>query len=236
MKTYLLSGAIAALLASPAIAEPWYEPSAILHNSYIEAEGGLDFQGRTKIDIAATGLGASEQSAAQDSEFFGAGLVGYTLAEGVAIEAEGVYSRDHLGYAAGNPNPVFGTGGATRTYGGLGNLRFSLPVTPTYVVPLGAHAFPIGVTPYIAGGIGYGNVEFTGQNGVFSYRDSQDGFMWQGKAGLEIRTGHHLALDVAYRYLQSPDYNYAGAISGPGYSSITRSHVQAATVGLKFYF
>ena len=234
MKTYIVAAGLAAVLASPAAAQVWYDPSAIIHNSYVEAEGGLDFQGRTKIDIAATGLGTSQQSASQDSEFFGGGLVGYKLAEGVSIEAEGIYSRDHLSY--GPTNAVFGTGGATRTYGGLGNLRFSLPFTPTYVVPLGAHAFPIGVKPYIAGGIGYGNIEFSGQNSAFSYRDSQDGFIWQGKAGLEIRTGPHVALDVGYRYLQSPDYYYPGAINSPGYSAITRSHVQAATLGLKYYF
>ena len=235
MKAYVAAGALLATgFALPAAAQTWYDPAALLHNSYAEVEGGLDVQGRTKIDIAATGLGTSQQSAAQDSEFFGGGLVGYTLAEGVSIEGEGIYSRDHLAY--GPNNAVFGTGGATRTYGGLGNLRFSLPFTPTYTLSVASHTLPIGIKPYIAGGVGYGNVEFSGRNGAFTYRDSQDGFIWQGKAGLEIRTGRHIAFDLAYRYLESPDYNYPGSFNSPGYSSITRSHLQAATLGVKYYF
>ena len=235
MKTYVIAGALGALCTSlPAAAQDWYAPSRLLQHSYAEVEGGLDFQGRTKVDIAATGLGTSEQSAAQDSEFFGGGLVGYDLSPAVSIEAEGVYSRDHLGYSPGNA--LLGTGGATRTYGGLGNLRFSLPFMPTYNMTVLSHTIPIGFKPYIAGGIGRGNIEFSGRNGAFAYRDSQDGFIWQGKAGLEIRTGRHVALDIAYRYLESPDYNYPGSFNSPGYSSITRSHLQAATVGLKYYF
>ena len=235
MKTYIAAGMLTALCASlPAAAQTWYDPSQLLHHAYVEAEGGLDFQGRTKTDIAATGLGSLEQSASQDSEFFGGGLIGYDLAPAVSIEAEGIYSRDHLSF--GSNNPVLGSGGATRTYGGLGNLRFSLPFTPTYTVNMMSHSIPIGFKPYIAGGIGRGNIELSGQNGAFSYRDSQDGFIWQGKAGLEIRTGGHIALDVGYRYLESPDYDHPGSFNSPGYSAITRSHLQAATVGLKYYF
>ena len=236
MKLYAIAGAAlcAGTLALPATAQTWYDPSNLLHNGYVEVEGGAAFQGRTKIQIAATGLGSSSQSAAQDTKAFGGALIGYKLADAVAIEAEGIYTRNNLSYTP--DNPVFGVGGATRTYGGLGNLRLSLPFTPTYTVPLGSHSFPIGISPYIAPGIGYGNIQFTGQNGIYNYSDNHDGFIWQGKAGVEVRTGSHIAFDIAYRYLQSPDYDRPGFFNSPGYTALTRSHIQAATVGLKYYF
>ena len=118
----------------------------------------------------------------------------------------------------------------------MGNLRFSLPFTPTYTVPLGFMSLPIGIKPYIAGGIGYGNIQFSGRNGVVSYYDNQDGFIWQGKAGVEFRTGSHFGLDIGYRYLQSPEYHYPGYFNSPGYTSLPRSHVQAVTAGIKYYF
>ena len=236
MKAYIISAALAvASLAGPAAAQQsWYDPLNLLHNSYVEVEGGAAFQGRVKIGVAATGLGSSAQSAAQTTQAFGGGLAGYKLAPGVAIEGEGVYTRNNLYYAPSNA--VFGTGGAVRTYGGLANLRLSLPFTPTYNVPLGPHSLAIGLEPYISPGVGYGDVQYTGRNGVFDYKDDQGGLIWQAKAGLEIHTGRHLAFDIAYRYLQSPDYSHPGSFNSPGYSALTRSHVQAATVGLKYYF
>ena len=237
MKSFEVLGALALTSAAalPAAAQQaWYKPAVLIHNSYVEVEGGAAFQGRNKIGIEASGLGASSQSAAQDTKAFGGALAGYKLAPGVAIEGEGVYTRSNLYYTP--TNAVFGTGGATRTYGGLANLRLSLPFTPTYTLPLGPHALAIGIEPYISPGVGYGEVQFTGRNGAFSYDDDKGGLLWQAKAGVEIHTGRHLAFDIAYRYLQSPDYDRPGSFNSPGYSALTRSHVQAATLGLKYYF
>ncbi len=214
----------AVLAAAPAMAQSWYDPQMLLHDSYAEVEGGASVQGRTKIGIEATGLGASAQSASQSDDFLGGGLVGYSPVPGVSIEGEGLYYRDHLGYAP--TNAVFGTGGATRTYGGLGNLKLSLPFTP--------QVMSFGFNPYIAGGIGYGNVQYTGRDGATSYRDDADGFIWQGKAGLDIKIYRGLGLDLAYRYLQSPDFHTSGAFQN--YSILSRTHVQAVTLGLRYGF
>ncbi len=219
-----LSVSAVALAAQPAIAQSWYDPQVLLRNSYAEVEGGASVQGRTKIGIEATGLGASAQSTSQDDDFLGGGLVGYSPMPGVSIEGEGLYYRDRLAYAP--TNAVFGTGGATRTYGGLGNLKFSLPFTP--------QVMSFGLNPYIAAGIGYGNVQYTGRDGATSYRDDADGFIWQGKAGLDIKLYRNIGLDLAYRYLQSPDFHTAGAFHD--YSILSRTHVQAVTLGLKYAF
>ena len=228
MKAHLIAAAFtasaAALAALPAAAQTWYDPQVLLHQTYVEVEGGASVQGRTKVGIEATGLGASAQSASQDDNFFGGALVGFSPVPGVSIEGEGIYTRDHMSYAP--TNAVFGTGGATRTYGGLGNLKFSLPFTP--------QVMSIGLNPYIAGGIGYGDVQFAGRDGVVSYRDDADGFIWQGKAGLDIKVYRNIGLDLAYRYLEAPDFHTAGDFKD--FSVLARSHVQAVTLGLKYSF
>ena len=228
MKAHAIVAALAtsvlALGAWPAVAQNWYDPQVVLHNSYVEVEGGANVQGRTKTRIEATGLGSSAQSASLQDDVFGGGLVGYSPVPGVAIEGEGVYNRAHLSYSP--TNAVFGSTGAARTYGGLGNLKFSLPFTPRVLT--------IGLNPYIAAGIGYGDIRFTGQNGAFTYRDQEDGFIWQGKAGLDIKVYRNIGLDLAYRYLQAPDFHMASAFRD--YSIFTRTSVQVVTLGLKYSF
>jgi opacity protein-like surface antigen len=222
----LASAFIALAAALPASAQMLPDVTTVIHNSYVEVEGGGVFQGRTKNQIQANGLGASAQSASLDSDVFGGALVGYNLTPMISVEAEGIWTREHLAYASNNP--LFGQGGAVRTYGGLMNARVGIPYT--------AHFMMFGVTPYVAGGIGYGNVQYTGRNGEFTYADDHNGFMWQGKAGLEIKTGQHLAFDIAYRYLEAPEYTTPGAFYNAGYSGVAKAHVQAATLGVKYLF
>jgi opacity protein-like surface antigen len=226
MKSVALASLITAAFAAPASAQMIPDAMTLLHNSYVEVEGGGVFEGRTKDNIAATGLGTSSSSASLNSDVFGGALVGYNLTPMISVEAEGIWTRQHLSYATNDP--IFGQGGAVRTYGGLANAKIGIPYT--------AHFMMFGVTPYVAGGIGYGNVQYTGRNGNFTYEDDRNGFMWQGKAGLEIKTGQHLAFDIAYRYLEAPEYTTPGAFYNAGYSGVAKTHVQAATLGVKYMF
>ena len=235
MKIYAVASVLAAsCCALPAAAQDWYQPMTILHHAYVEGEGGATVEGRTQIDAAGTGLGSLEQSATHTHDAFGGALIGWAPVQGVAVEGEGFYARDNLSYSPSNP--VFGIGGATRLYGGLGNLRLSLPFVPSFTVPLGPHAFPIGIEPYVSPGIGRGNIEYAGRNGAYSYEADKDGFIWQAKAGVEIRAGEHFGLDLAYRYIQAPDFSHPDAFNSPGYTAFARSNFQVVTAGLKYHF
>ncbi|MHB8283169.1 MAG: outer membrane beta-barrel protein [Caulobacteraceae bacterium] len=224
--TALITALTASGIALPASAQMLPDLATVIHNSYVEVEGGGAFQGRTKNQIAGNGLGTSAQSASLDSDVLGGALVGYSLTDMISVEAEGLWTREHLSYASNNP--LFGQGGAARTYGGLMNAKIGIPYT--------AHFMLFGVTPYVAGGIGYGNIQYTGRNGNFTYADDNNGFMWQGKAGLEIKAGKHIAFDLAYRYLEAPQYTTPGAFYNVGYSGVAKAHVQAATLGVKYLF
>lgn len=230
----LIIAMVPIVCAEPAAAQAWYDPATIVHHAYVEGEGGATVEGRTRINIAATGLGSSDQSTTHSDDAFGGALVGYAPVQGVAVEAEGFYSRDNLSYAP--TNPVFGTGGATRLYGGLGNLRLSLPVIPTFTLPLGSTGLSIGIDPYISPGIGRGNVQYTGRNGIYVYEADRNGFIWQAKAGVEIRVGQHFGFDIAYRYIQAPDFSHPDNFNSPSYTALARSNIQVVTAGLKYHF
>ena len=221
--------AAASLLASPAFAQGlpnlgFLDPAALAQKAYVEVDGGDITTGATIDHIAAVGLGTSKGTAKFKDDILGGALAGYTLVKGVALEAEGVYARTHYTSEGVGPEPEFGTGGAIRTYGGLGNLKLSLPIT--------THFSRFGIQPYVAGGIGFGKVEYNGLNGAFAYTDDESGFMWQGKAGVEVDMGRHVALDLGYRYLETPDYESPGQ----NYTALARSHLQAVTLGVKFNF
>ena len=230
MRALVIAGTLAAPLAAlfvagSASAETWYDPAVFLPKTYVELEGGTTFGGRTKEQVSAYGLGASSQSASQSDDLFAGGLVGYQLTDIISVEGEGVYSRNHQTFVG---DPILGSGGATRTYGGLANVKLGVP----YVT----HFMGISIKPYVAGGIGYGQVQYTGQNGAYSYQDEQSGFIWQGKAGLEFNTGSHIGFDIAYRYLSSPRYDTPGSFSNTNYSAQIQSHQQAVTLGVKYSF
>ena len=222
----MITAASACIIASPAAAQNWWDPSNLIHNGYVQVDGGATFQGRTKVDIAANGLGTSDQSSSLQYNAFGDALAGYKITKNISIEAEGLYTRNR--YADVPNNAVFGDGGAVRTYGGLGNVKVTLPYT--------MQVRQFGITPYLSAGVGYGEVRYTGVNGAFAYQSHEGGFLYQGKAGLEIKTGEHLAFDVGYRYLQLPGYNTPGSFENTNYSAFANTHVQAATLGVKYSF
>jgi outer membrane protein W len=213
------------LLSGSASAQTWYDPAVFLPKTYVELEGGATVEGRTKAQVSAYGLGATSQSASQSDDLFAGGLVGYKLTDMISIEGEGIYTRNHQAFVG---DPTLGSGGATRTYGGLANVKIGVP----YVT----HFMGLSIKPYVAGGVGYGQVQYTGQNGAFSYVDQQNGFLWQGKAGVEIETGYHIGLDIAYRYLSSPRYDTPGSFSNTNYSALVQSHLQAVTAGVIYRF
>ena len=239
MKLFALTASLAACaIALPAAAQtmsapasdspsatPWWNPMGYAHDSYVEIDGGTTFAGHSRITGSANGVGAFEAGDDLRPGVFGSAIVGHNLTPAIAIELEGVYARNHedsvpLSTFVGTP-----TTGALETYGALANVKLRIPYTYTY------RGF--GVTPYVAVGAGYGTSEYRLSDGVDA---RQNGLMWQGKAGLEIKTGTPVSFDVGYRYLAAPDYETPGAYYGVNSSAQVKSHVQAATIGVRYSF
>jgi opacity protein-like surface antigen len=239
MKLFALTAGLAACaIALPAAAQDttattpstsaqtnWWNPMGYTHDSYAEIDGGVGFTGHSQITGSVNGVGAYQAGDNLRGGLFGSALVGHNLTPGIAVELEGVYARNHEGSVAlsnfiGSP-----TSGSLETYGALANVKLRIPYTYTY------RGF--GVTPYIAAGAGYGTAEYRLSDGQDA---RENGLIWQGKAGLEIKTGTPLSFDVGYRYLGAPNYETPGAYYGVNSSAQVKSHVEAATLGVRYSF
>jgi opacity protein-like surface antigen len=194
-------------------------------DSYVEVDGGTAFTGHTRIDASANGVGALKAGDGLRPGLFGSALVGHNLTPALAIELEGVYARNHEGSRSLSTFLGSPTSGSLETYGALANVKLRIPYTYSY------RGF--GVTPYVAVGAGYGTSQYRLSDGVNA---QEDGLMWQGKAGLEIKTGTPVSFDVGYRYLHAPDYETPGAYYGVNSSAQVKSDVQAATIGVRYSF
>jgi opacity protein-like surface antigen len=226
VKTLILT---AAALATSAVAVPafaqgdgWMNPSTYLNGTYVEAQGGSTFQGATTQFNSGQGPVAANQNEGSGHfrpGWLGSALVGHKLAPGLSVEAEGVYITNNYNHQT---ELAQGVGGDSRTYGGFGNLRFALP----YDYKISRFA----LVPYIAGGIGYGDV----RTRLTNLETDNSGFMWQGKAGIEIKTGTPISFDLGYRYVEAPDVS--GHYDDHTASFEQRTHIQAATFGVKYSF
>lgn len=231
VKTIALSAALAttALAASavalPAAAQGWSNPQTYLSDSYVQVNGGGVFQGRTKAYASGAGLGSGAGSLAMQSNAFGSALIGHNITPAIAVELEGIYAYNDLD--TGQLNRSLGTnfGASAKTYGGFANAKLRIPYSYKFR--------RFAVTPYIAGGIGYGNIEYRASEGLEA---EHSGFMWQGKAGLEINTGTPVSFDLGYRYVETPEYTTPGAFYSANESALIKSHFQAATAGIRYTF
>jgi hypothetical protein len=204
------------------------DPQTYLRGSYVELEGGSPFQGATTEYNNVSGPnGQNTGSGHFQAGYFGGAIFGHRLAPGLAVELEGVYLKNRYDDATEFTQQ---TAGHTQTYGGLANLKFSLPydyhITPRFAV-----------VPYVAVGAGYGETDYkTGYAGTTYLNDGQAGLLWQTKVGLELKTGTPISFDLGYRYMGTPDYHqdFQGADGAQSFQ--LKSHMQAATAGIKYTF
>lgn len=230
MKLFAFTALAACAIALPAAAQGFgslMDPQTYLRGGYVELEGGSTFQGATTEFDSIQGVGTDKGSGHFQAGYFGGGIFGHRLAPGISAELEGVYFKNRYDTAT---EFTEGTGGHSRTYGGLANLKFSLPydyhVTRSFAL-----------VPYVAVGAGYGETAYkTGSGGTTFLDDAQSGLLWQAKSGVELKTGTPVSFDFGYRYMGTPDYH--GDFQGAGGASSfqLKTHVQAATAGIKYTF
>ena len=225
MKVLYLAALAASAIALPASAQGFdalLNPHLYTDGAYVEAEGGSSFQGAT-TEFNSTPNEDDKGSGHFRAGYFGGAIFGKRIAPGLALELEGIYLNNHYDRAT----ELFqGTSGSSRTFGGLGNVRLSLPYD--------YHVYRnFAVVPYVAGGIGYGGTRYQTSAPLDA---SQGGFLYQAKAGLEIKTGTPISFDFGYRYIGTPEFDRS--FIGPGGQSSfeLRGHTQVATGGIKYTF
>ena len=230
MKLLAFTALAACAIALPAAAQglgSLTDPQTYLRGGYVELEGGSPFQGATTEFNSAAGEGTNKGSGHFQAGYFGGAIFGHKLAPGISAELEGVYFKNRYDVATEFTQQ---DAGHSRTYGGLANLKFSLPydyhVTPRFAV-----------VPYVAVGAGYGQTAYkTGYDGQTFLDDGQSGLLWQAKTGVELKTGTPVSFDFGYRYMGTPDYHQDFVGEGGASSFQLKTHVQAATAGIKYSF
>ena len=172
-------------------------------NDYAQINIGSGVAGSSRATVS--GFGSA--SANLNPGFLGSGLVGHAFGNGVSVEGEFLYDENDI------------KGGAhVEAFGGLANVKFE---APTHY-----HMMGTTVSPYVAGGVGYGQSRYTvsGSSGSLS----GDGVMWQAKVGLAIHQSDKMTWDVGYRYLQLPQFSQSGLKID--------TYVHGITVGLRWGF
>jgi opacity protein-like surface antigen len=215
MKMFVGAFAAASLFAIPAFAQ------GTNGQAYYQVNLGSGVGGDAHLSgslSAGTASASGSTNVHLQAGFFGSGALGYSFKNGVAMEVEGLYSRNN-----GDTKGAFGVDSAGETYGGMGNLLYAI----TQVGP---------VVPYVGGGIGYGVVRYSSSG----YSTDDSGFMWQARAGVSGDLGRNMRWDIGYRYLQSPEYKLSGSATVLGTSVSgsakldTHTHVIAAGFRQRF--
>ncbi len=200
---------------------PW------LQNSYVEGEAGSGFDGNLRLRGEALGnvgqvVAPFSTRSGLDAGYFGGFLVGRSFASGIiSFEVEGVYTNN-LTKPLRLENFFIANHARVETADGFVNVKLAAPRT----LPLYGR---FTVSPYVAGGIGGGWGRVGEDNGGHV---SDNGFVWQGKAGLDIHTGTPFVIDLGYRYIETPKVSVTGPLDNARY----RTDVQVASIGLRYEF
>ena len=179
---------------------------------YVQGGGGANWQ--TGGDIK---VGGSTLDTDYNIGWMGSLSGGYAWRNGLRLELEFGYREngvDSIANAAGN--------GDTRMMTGMVNAIYAFPAFSSLV-------------PYVGVGVGGGRLKLDSVRplGATSVNDSDIGVAFQGIAGVEYALSDNLGLDLSYRYMYAPSFDFAAA-SGAGVSTDYRSH--ALMVSLRWSF
>ncbi len=203
-------------MGSPAAAQSNILKSDPLHlgsveYSYVQLNLGPAIAGQGNFDLDVHGYGKYSARQGLEPRMAVSALIGDSYTSGISVEGEGVYFANNFTAAYGGPGAPNAGAANISGGGGFANLKYE-------------HVNAGPLFPYVAGGIGYGGMAYD----VFGSRGSQDGMMWQLKAGFAIPVSTHLTWDVGYRYLRTDQYSTSAIvdIGGQKYDATFRSATQ----------
>lgn len=140
----------------------------------------------------------------------------------VRIEGEGLFERHALDDFRTLGLEV-AADGEISTIAGMANVYVELPT-------------PLGITPYIGGGVGYAEVSAhdIGVVGVDLVDDEDAVFAYQAKAGIAFTALPFVDLVLGYRFFATEDLNMTGESGGAVDLDGLRTHVGEITLRFSF--
>lgn len=217
MKTVQLACAVVAIAlvaGGAAHADP-------LSGAYVEADVGAVLNGKLRADGHDVVLGPVALTESLRQGWTAGLLVGRRIATSpVYVEAEGLYLNDAIRSDDINAALGVSAGLRTQTFAGLVNLKLEHPLT--------ANVAGWSLAPYGALGVGYGQNTLS----ILGADYAGSGLVWQGKAGLALRSKGPVTWDLGYRYVRLPtfDTNKLGLVAR------MKTDAQAVTVGVRYAF
>ena len=189
--------------------------------TYAELDAGALLDGQLHAKGADILLGPFELTEKHRVGGIFSGLVGRQIGDTpFAVEAEGLYLNDAI--RSDDLNAALGTSAGLRvqSYGGVANLKVEHPLTST----------PGGFTlsPFATAGVGYGHTDMT----ILGDHYTGEGFLWQAKAGLALRTSPALSWTVAYRYVHVPTYD----TNKLGLVAKLENYADGISIGVRYTF
>ena len=193
---------------------------------YITLEGGAVKQERSNV----SGPGGYEHTDRFRAGWEAGGALGYDFGH-FRLEAEGFYVRSNLrsqSRPVGTPQP----NGEFTSSGSLSGRASAWAGMANALVGLGHWG---GIKAYVGGGVGYARTRLTERlPGAVFLTDRDQGFAWQGLAGLTIPLGRNVDLGVKYRYFRPDGANSFLAADGIYRKADLRSHSMLATLTFNF--
>jgi opacity protein-like surface antigen len=189
--------ALLALAATPTLAQGLYTAPG----NYVAGNIGVAFGGSAHGSISDPIHGEFSGDFTPDAGVFASVSVGHAFPNGFAVEAEGIYTQNFIDTAHQDVAVGVGLNVQTQMWGGMANAFYAFPPVQQF-------------TPYIGGGVGYGNAQYR----IRDSDDNQGGFIWQVRAGLSYPLGPDQSVDFGYRWLEEPQFNktfLADTGSGP---------------------
>ena len=209
---FVASNAMAAdlLYSAPA-------PQAVAYGGpYFGAKIGANWMDDTTGDF--DGAGVATDTFSFDTGFTGSIVAGYAfgsrwgmLSPRVEVEA-GYLSNDVDTVDPDSGGAPAASDGSIDAFYWFANLIFDIPMSGW------------GFTPFIGGGVGFANVSFDNVNNppagtlADGVNDENTAFAWNLTAGLSYDISRNVSFDVAYRFVQFTDVEFAD-IGGVGITS-----------------
>lgn len=211
MKKLLLGAAAIALIATPALAQTLSLPEG----PYLQVNIGSSLAGDTDAKATLPGVGVGSESFDLDPGFFGSVELGTTFANKIGLAAEALYFKNDIDTDDADVLVGVPLDASVRTMGVMANAFYNVGTAGPLFARVGA-------------GVGYGEAKYD----LLGGSDKNDGVMWQLMASAAYPVSDKLSLDVGYRYLRAPDYDFTdptGSISAD-----TSAHI--VTIGSRFSF
>ncbi|HET9160477.1 MAG TPA: outer membrane beta-barrel protein [Caulobacteraceae bacterium] len=219
MRTLLALSAFTGLaaLAAPAMAQQ--QPG-----EYLQVSAGAGVGGTVHLSVDDSVLGQARHGEQTKTGPFVSVAAGRSLPNGFAVEVEALYLENKIETEDINGFLGFPLDAQAKTYAVMVNGLYAIGKTGP-------------VVPYVGAGVGWGKSTYK----AVGETQSDNGLVWQARAGLALPMSDKVTWDFGYRYLEAPEfkktYGFDDGSGGQEFLAVqakTKQHILSAGVRWRY--